>query len=152
FLGEIDEGRVDPLQAALDAVAVHEIPLTLARAGTFGRPADIWAIYQGIEGETAALDALAALRDRIEEAVRLVGVPPERAEGGPRPFTPHLTLARIQRSASREARRAIAEVVRDLDAPPPTPFVAREFALVSSDLSGAKPRYDVLSRHSRQKR
>ena len=139
FLGEVDEGAVDPLQAALDAVEAPEIPLTLDRAGTFGQPAPIWAVYLGIAGD---LDALGALAARVDGAVGLLGLPPEA-----RPFSAHLTLARVQRRASAEARRAIADVVRDLDAPPPLPYVVRGIVLVRSYLEDPTPRYEVLSRH-----
>jgi len=39
--------------------------------------------------------------------VRLAGLPPERAEERSRPFTAHLTLARVQRSAKPAIRSAI---------------------------------------------
>ena len=79
--------------------------------------------------------------------MQLAGLPPlSRAEQA-RPFTPHLTIARVQRSAPNALRREIDDAVAHLDAPPPTPHLAREIALVRSYLDGPKPRYEVLSRH-----
>jgi 2'-5' RNA ligase len=139
FLGEVEEEIVAPLQTALGRVAAPEIALTLARAGTFGAPASIWAVYLGIEGD---LDALRALAAGVEEVVASLGLPREA-----RPLTAHLTLARVRRSATAEARRAVDAAVGDLAPPPPRPHVARGIALVRSYLGGAEPRYEVLSRH-----
>ena len=150
FLGEVEEAGVARLQAALDAVEVPEIRLTLGRAGTFGAPSPTWAIYLAIaEGVEGGLDALRGLVARVEAAVRLAGLTAQRDdvhEHG-RQFTPHLTLARVQRSAKPDVRRAIDEAVRALDAPPPLVYVAREIVLVRSYLEGPVPRYEVLSRH-----
>lgn len=139
FLGEQDEGAVDPLQAALDAIAPVAVALTLERAGSFGPAARTSAIWLGVGGDTEALHALAA---RVEQAVRLAGLPPEE-----RPLAAHLTLARVGRQAPAEPRRAIAAAVRALAPPPPSPYVVSALALVQSHLDGPAPRYDVLSRH-----
>jgi len=144
FLGEVDEAIVGPLQAALGRVPAPEISITLARAGTFGAPASIWAVYLGIEGD---LDALGALAAGIEAAVASLGLPPQPPAAQSRPLTAHLTLARVRRSATAATRRAIDDTVRGLTAPSPAPHLAREVALVRSYLGDAQPRYEVLSHH-----
>lgn len=139
FLGEVDEGAVDPLQAALDGVPPFRVELALAPAATFGPAARTGVVWLGIGGE---VDALRALARAVEGAVRLAGAPPDD-----RPFAAHLTLARVGRSASAEDRGAVAAAVRALDPPPPLPFVADQLVLVRSHLGGPAPRYEVLSRH-----
>ncbi len=139
FLGELDEAALMPLQAALDVVLPFAITLSLDRAGTFGPPARTGVAWLGVEGEMRALRVLA--RD-VERAVRLVGM---RAEE--RPFTAHLTLARLARGATPEERRLVAEAVQSLEPPPLAPFIASQLLLVRSHLDGPSPRYEVLSRH-----
>src|SRR5262249_18013526 len=137
--GEVDEGAVDPLQAALDAVPEPAFTLMLGHAGAFGAPARTSATWLALEGDVAALRALAA---RVEDAVRLVGLPSET-----RPYSPHLTLARLRRDASGADRRAIADAVRRIEPPHTIPLEVDAFALVRSYLGGPRPRYEVLSRH-----
>jgi len=139
FLGEVDEGGVDPLQAALDGLPPFAITLDLDRAGTFGPDARTAVAWLGVGGEVDALPTLAA---DVERSVRLAGLPADD-----RPFAAHLTLARVARQATPEQRRAIAAAVRALDAPRAETFVARDLLLVRSHLGGVAPRYEVLSHH-----
>ena len=89
FLGPSPEERIPATEAAVVSVAraaEGPIELELAGAGTFppvGRPRTIWI---GVAGDTAALGRLG---QRTEEALVAAGWPPD-----PRPFRPHLTLAR----------------------------------------------------------
>jgi RNA 2',3'-cyclic 3'-phosphodiesterase len=140
FMGEVDEGGVAPLQAALDGLAPFAVTIALDRAGTFGPAARTGVVWLGIGGEVRALRGVA---ESVERAIRLVGARPED-----RPFTAHLTLARLARHATEQDRRAVAEAVHALDAPPPLPFATSELALVRSILEGPSPRYEVLSHHS----
>jgi len=140
FLGEVDEAVLPTLQAALDREAPPvDADLTLARGGTFGGAARTRVAWLGVEGD---LDALRALAARVERAVGAAGLPEED-----RPLRVHLTLARVRQDASPGARRAVADAVSALPAPPPEPFRARELLLVRSHLGGRGPRYEVLSRH-----
>ncbi|MEX2447043.1 MAG: RNA 2',3'-cyclic phosphodiesterase [Dehalococcoidia bacterium] len=143
FLGEVDEGAVDPLQAALDGLPPFALDLGLDRAGTFGQPSRATVAWLGVRGD---LDALRLLTGRIDEACALAGLPPRQDEAS----TPHLTLARVRRGVTAAGRRAIAEAARALEPPPAHAVEVREVALVWSRLggaSGAAPRYEVLSRH-----
>ena len=146
FLGEVGAGGVGPLPSALDAIPAPDVALTLALAGTFGPPARTTAqspsgVWLGLAGDIAALAA------HVEGAVRLAGLPPQ-----PRPFTPHLTLARVAARATADARRAVAAAASALPPPPPSPHRARQVVLVRSHLGGPRSRdpesrYEVLSRH-----
>ena len=73
--------------------------------------------------------------------MRAAGLPPED-----RRLRPHLTLARLGRQLGPEERRAVAEAVRDLDAPEALRFRVREVVLVRSYLGNPGPRYEVLAR------
>ena len=139
FLGETDQGAIDPLQAALDAIPPFAISLSMEHAGTFGPAARTGVLWMGVGGQ---LRALRGLSSDIERALRLIGI-----KGDDRPLAAHLTLARLARHATPEERRAVAEAVRTLEPPPQEPFYASELALVRSYLEGPSPRYEVLSHH-----
>ncbi len=89
FLGPSPEERIPETEAAVVSVAraaEGPIELELAGAGTFppvGRPRTIWI---GVAGD---IDGLGRLGQRTEDALVAAGWPPD-----PRPFRPHLTLAR----------------------------------------------------------
>ena len=89
FLGPTPDARIPPTAAAVHAVAasaVKPFDLELGGAGTFpphGRPRALWI------GITAGADQLGRLATDLDAALVAAGWPSE-----PRPFRPHLTLAR----------------------------------------------------------
>lgn len=88
FLGPTPEARIGSTVAAVTTAAAAAAPIDveLAGTGTFpsvGRPRALWI------GIARGAEALAALTVRLEEALVEAGWAPE-----PRPFRPHLTLAR----------------------------------------------------------
>ena len=138
FLGEVEEERLEPLQAALrETVPPVAVPLELGAAGMFGGSRG-GAVWLGVGGDLEGLRALAA---RAEDAVVAAGLPEERRE-----LRPHLTIARVRRQARGPERRAIAASVRALGEPDAAPFVARELVLVRSWLRAEGPRYRALAR------
>jgi 2'-5' RNA ligase len=89
FLGPTPDGRIEPTAAAVRAVAAsaaEPFDLELGGAGTFprqGRPRALWiGIAEGAE-------RLGRLAIELDAALVAAGWPSE-----PRPFRPHLTLAR----------------------------------------------------------
>jgi len=89
FLGERDKHALPALEALLreTAAAAASFPLTVAELGHFGRPEN--AILYAAPAACPALPALsAALRTRLAEAGEAFD---------PKPFTPHITLARKAR-------------------------------------------------------
>lgn len=81
FLGEVADGLVDPLAAALGALR-HPAPVLRVRgAGRFGDRV-LWA---GLDGDLGVLGGLAA---EVSALARAQGV-----EVDDRPYRPHLTLA-----------------------------------------------------------
>jgi RNA 2',3'-cyclic 3'-phosphodiesterase len=89
FLGPTPESLIAPTTSAVTAVAgaaEGPIALELEGSGTFppaARPRTLWI---GVAGET---DAFGRLAGATERALVEAGWPPD-----PRPFRPHLTLAR----------------------------------------------------------
>jgi 2'-5' RNA ligase len=108
FLGEVDDGQVDDLRVALaPALLTGGFVAGLAGAGAFpasGPPRVIWL------GVKLGVTELAAVHREIEQRLVSVGFP---AEG--RPFTPHLTLARLRRPCSRSSGDAIRRLLQEAD-------------------------------------
>jgi RNA 2',3'-cyclic 3'-phosphodiesterase len=107
FLGDIEERRVDVLHEAIARATRETMPLhiPLARLGAFPKPQEPRSLWIGgpdawEHGDEAK--RLVALVRAIEDCCAAEGVPRES-----RPFTPHLTLARIK-AGERQAGRALA--------------------------------------------
>jgi len=97
FIGEWPESRLDEMKDSLASVrnpsVVAPIEITVRGIGWFPdarRPRVLWA---GIE----AGEPLQTLARQTEQAVAALGVPVET-----RPYSPHLTLARIRTAVSLE--------------------------------------------------
>lgn len=105
FLGDILPSRVDPVKAALQVVARNVPPFAFEAKGlgafpNLSRPRVIWV---GVQDETSWL---ALLHEAVNEAMTRLGFERER-----RRFSPHLTLGRVQRRASRAEAQSIGEVI-----------------------------------------
>jgi 2'-5' RNA ligase len=98
FIGEISEDLAGDVDDALARIRARRFSLQLAGTGVFGgdRPRNLWV---GVERN---LD-LATLRDKIEQALTRIGLPPE-----PRKFAPHVTLARLQNPPFDELAKFLA--------------------------------------------
>ncbi|MBK8238099.1 MAG: RNA 2',3'-cyclic phosphodiesterase [Deltaproteobacteria bacterium] len=86
FIGELEGAPLRELHDALAQVRCEPFPLTLAHVGCFpprGQPRVLWI---GVD-EPAPVTELA---QRIDRAVRSIGLPPDA-----RKFAPHVTLARL---------------------------------------------------------
>ena len=130
FLGDTPAADAARLRAGLGAAdlgAAFDVGFT--RLGAFPRAARASVLWLGVG---TGVDALRALAARVEAAAVHAGFPPE-----PRPFAPHLTLARVQPPG--DVRPVIAAV-------PPFGAEMRVDAvtLYRSTLGGGPPRYDVV--------
>ncbi len=105
FLGEIPAAQVEPISAALTAVARHVPPFTLAVGGlgAFPSPRRPRVLWVGIEGG----EPLTLLHAAVNEALASLGHRPDA-----RPFHPHLTLGRVQRGLRRDEVAGIGEAFR----------------------------------------
>jgi 2'-5' RNA ligase len=98
FIGEVAEDTAADVDEALLRLRAHRFTLQLAGAGVFGngRPRQLWV---GVERNPE----LAALRDKVEQALIRTGLPPES-----RKFAPHVTLARLHNPAIGPLRDFLA--------------------------------------------
>ncbi len=105
FLGEVSRRNLRHIQDVLRAEALLYPPFEFS-AGTLGafpnehHPRVVWV---GVEGPKV----LYRLQESLERALGRLGYPPDN-----RPFKPHLTLARIARTARPEDIRALSLVLR----------------------------------------
>lgn len=92
FLGELDDAQLaDATSAACDAASAHAsspFTLSLGELGTFGPRRAPRVIWTSVTGDTSAL---LALQQRLVDALSARSFPREE-----RPFSPHLTLARLK--------------------------------------------------------
>lgn len=122
FLGEVEEASVELLTEELGCIKLPEFCLHFSWVGCFPgrhRPRVLWV---GLEPQPR-LQTLAAM---IREAVRVCGIPQEE-----RPFSPHITLARLKLPHPREAD-AFLDQPHKQKLPP---FRVREFTLFQSRLT-----------------
>jgi 2'-5' RNA ligase len=135
FLGEVDEKIVPDLKKVATDAASRTHPFRVAY-GAFGgfpnlsRPRVIF--FEAKEG-TRELAAIAAL---LEAGIEPLGIPREN-----RPFTAHLTVARIKEPLPRD-------VVERLGAVPPLPATATQdvdrFLLMESHLARQGATYEEI--------
>jgi len=87
FIGEVGEDLATDIDTALSRLRASPFVLQLAGTGVFGNGGMPRSLWVGVERNPP----LAALRDKIEQALIRTGLPPE-----PRKFSPHITLARLK--------------------------------------------------------
>jgi 2'-5' RNA ligase len=133
FIGEFPEARLGELKQALAGVAGRgAIPVHVRRVGFFPNPHSPHNFWCGIEAP--GLDALAADTDAAAAAL---GVIRET-----RPFSPHLTLARIKQ---RVPMQSLREAIAGLPSLEFGGFEARSFFLYQSTLKPGGSVYTKLS-------
>lgn len=109
YIGEVDSRMAEDVATALSTIRADLPPLRIQGCGMFdskGHPNAIWA-------GAAPRDPLAALHRKIDRALVRTGLEPEH-----RAYLPHITLARLARSAG-----------------PVDAFLARHAALTSPEFS-----------------
>jgi 2'-5' RNA ligase len=126
FIGEVDNGHADDIDAALGAVHAPPFQFELEGMGLFGTRRSAHTLWVGV----ATCRALEALKARVDTALSGAGLRPES-----RKFAPHVTLARLV-GAHRDD---IEGFIRDhAGALLPRPSVtADSFILYSSFLSAS---------------
>jgi 2'-5' RNA ligase len=108
FLGDVDVGLVPALRDLLPRLAPRPRLPALTFEGLVGFPSerDLRVLVRGVGG--AGVEALAALEAELRQALGAIGVEAET----PRPYTPHLTLARARGAVALESYGASVEPVR----------------------------------------
>jgi len=133
FLGETHSSKLTAMQAALSAIRSSQ-PITLhfRGLGFFPNAKRARVLWAGME----ASPNLPALATEIDQAMHKLGFPLED-----RPFTPHMTLARLQPPGLPPELAAAAQeyASREFGS-----LMAREFHLIESNLKPAGAEYTTL--------
>jgi len=137
FLGEVDEARVAPIEAALQGCVrgVRTFAVGLGGVGAFpslARPRVVWI---GVERHPA----LELLANDVERSLMTLGFEPEL-----RPFAPHLTLGRAKHGADGAAFRDLARLAGTVDHQGTS--VVESVDLMRSTLGPGGAVYTVISR------
>ena len=138
FLGPLAPAEVEAARRAVVAAAAGGVPfrVRLGGAGAFPGPTRPRVLWLGVADGALPLVTLAGDVERA--LVR------QRFAAAERPFTPHLTIARVGEGALPTAETAIAAFLGL--APPALEFAVSELQLVASTLAPGGSRYEVLER------
>jgi 2'-5' RNA ligase len=150
FLGDTDPDRIPGIQDKLTETLASFPPfrLSLNSAGVFPNTKSPRVLWVGLKDEEGTLENL---RAGIEKALEVIGFPTEQ-----RPFSPHLTLARMKSPKGIKSSKGIKspkgkkELKDELDAVnqegiDPHPFDVGELHLYESQLTPKGSIYTVLA-------
>jgi 2'-5' RNA ligase len=105
FLGNIGRDTVGGITTALEEAArgIHPFRLEARGLGAFPGLKRVQVVWVGVTGE---VDRLRQLQQRIESNLAPLGFVPES-----RPFTPHLTIARLRDRATPDERQNLGHLI-----------------------------------------
>ena len=105
FLGNIAADMTGEITRAMEEAVqgISPFHLEVRELGVFPNLRRVQVAWVGISGE---VDKLSQLQKRIETALTPLGFAPES-----RPFTPHLTLARLRDQASPDERQRFGQLI-----------------------------------------
>ncbi len=133
FIGEVDRHQAEDIHAALGGIHHPPFEASVKGIGTFDRQGQAKVIWAGV----APMEPLKALHNKIDQALARVGVAPDR-----RAFHPHITLARLNRSAG-----PVQDLLARMSGFATDPFAISGFALYESRLTPDGAVYSVLERY-----
>lgn len=133
FIGEVDRPVAEDIHAALGAIHHPRFEIALAGIGSFesrGQPQTLWA------GVTPH-EPLKALHNKIDQAISRASISPDH-----RAYLPHITLARLNRSAG-----PIDGFLESSGGVTSPLFPVEDFALYESELTPEGAIYSIVERY-----
>jgi len=105
FLGSIAVDRISEITSAMEEAiqGISPFCLEVKDLGVFPNLRRVQVVWVGISGEA---DKLSQLQQHLESNLARLGFAPET-----RPFTPHLTLARLRNRASLDERQSFGQLI-----------------------------------------
>jgi len=105
FLGNIDSALTGTITAALGEACrgIGPFPIEIGGPGVFPNARRVQVVWVGLKGE---VEKLGRLQKNIDTVLTPLGFTAEN-----RPFTPHLTLARVREEAGPEERQSLGQLV-----------------------------------------
>lgn len=121
YIGEVDAIVAARIGEALAELRAPQVELRLAGVGTFDRRGRVHTLWAGV----APRDPLSRLRDMVDQILIGIAPPPD-----PRPFVPHITLAR--RALGNDSAAETVEWRHRHAALSAPPFVISDLSLYDS--------------------
>ncbi len=139
FLGAVPAGRMPEINTAMSSAGegVPPFRLALAGLGVFPSLRRVQVVWVGLKGD---IETLNRLQQRLESSMAALGFPPEN-----RPFTSHLTLARVREQATPAERQQLAEIISRTTFEPGSSFEVDSFSLMRSQLTRQGAIYSRVS-------
>jgi 2'-5' RNA ligase len=139
FLGDAGRHLLPDLRAGLETACGGQtsFSLNLIGLGTFGGRRGVRVLWAGVEGNTKALQNL---QRRVDDAVAELGFARD-----PRPYSPHLTLARVPESLPSDTGARITAALRQARLAETAPFTVSRTSLIRSQLGPGGARYTRLA-------
>lgn len=128
FLGEIPRSRVKAVEEVLQEVSLRHRPFRFAYGGlgcfpSLSHPNVVWV---GVDEKTGALKAL---QQDVERSLAKLGFRPED-----KPFSPHLTLGRVNKGVTSAERKRLAEYIKAGKVGSGGEVLVKAISLMKSDL------------------
>ncbi len=139
FLGNIDASITGKVTETIEEAVqgVHPFHLGAGGLGVFPSMKRVQVVWVGLSGE---VDRLSQLQQRIESGLAPLGFARER-----RPFTPHLTLARIRDRATQNERQELGKLIADTSFETGCRIRVDTVHLMKSQLTREGPIYSRIS-------
>ena len=139
FLGNQTEAKLETIRQVLNKCAMGYKPFTLSTGQTscFPNYRKVRIFWLGLGGD---LSTLIRLQEEIDKSLAHEGFPRED-----RPFTAHLTLARLRDECSPQDRLEFARKIHDVSFEPCYQFSVGQVTLMKSTLTPRGPVYTRLS-------
>lgn len=139
FLGNVEAARLESITGKMNEAAQASDPFQLGiqGLGAFPNLRRVQVVWVGIKGD---MERLQALQKALEAGMAKIGFPAEN-----RPFTPHLTLARLRETATTEQRQALGKFISELKIETDLMFEVNSFSLMRSQLTRDGAVYSQLA-------
>ena len=134
FIGEVDGGQADEIDAVLGHLAATAFALTLAEPGAFGSDRRRRSVHVRV----APSPPLTALKAQVDSRLAGAGIGADQ-----RRFLPHITLARLRGAGDAEVGDCLAALAGLAHGE----FAVRELVLFESHLAGGAADYVRAARY-----
>ena len=139
FLGNVPADRIGDITVAMEKAAqgISPFHLEVKDLGVFPNLRRVQVVWVGMGGQ---VDRLSQLQQRIESNLAPLGFAPES-----RPFTPHLTLARVRDQALPDERQRFGQLITNTKFEAVFTFEVEAISLMRSQLTKEGAIYSRIS-------
>ena len=139
FLGDIAADKIGDITKTIEksSQGIPPLHLEVKELGVFPNFKRVRVVWVGMSGE---VDRLIQFQKRIEAELAALGFAPES-----RPFTPHLTLARVREGGSPAEQQNFGQLIADTKFEAVCGFTADSISLMRSQLTSQGAIYSRIS-------